>query len=72
MAKTMQVPWGLLRPGATVVGDEESESEHKVVTVERRGSTVSVLYRDGTRETHSESAYARVQLNEPVRSSRRG
>jgi len=72
MAKTMQVPWGLLRPGATVVGDQEPESEHKVVTVDRRGSTVSVLYWDGKRETHTDTAYARVLLNDAARPVRGG
>lgn len=70
MARTMQVPWGLLRPGATVVGDQEPEFEHKVVTVDRRGSTVSVLYWDGKREIHSDGAYARVLLNDPARPAR--
>jgi hypothetical protein len=72
MAKTMRVPWGVLRPGATVVGDREPGSGHKVVTVERRGSKVSVLYWDGTREIHSESAYARVLLNKPSHTPRGG
>jgi hypothetical protein len=71
MANTMQVPWRLLRPGATVLGDQEPESQHKVVTVDRRGSTVSVLYWDGKRETHSDSAYARVLLNDPAHPVRR-
>ena len=66
MSNTMQVRWGLLRPGATVV-DEHDGHEHKVVTVEHRGTTVSVLFWDGTRELHSEDAYTRVVLNDPTR-----
>jgi hypothetical protein len=62
MAKTVQVPWGLLRPGSTVVGDRERD-EHKVVSVDHEGSTVSVLFWDGTREVHSEAAYVRVRLS---------
>jgi hypothetical protein len=62
MSNTMQVRWGLLRPGATVVGERDGH-QHKVVTVEHRGTTVSVLFWDGTRELHSEDAYARVVVN---------
>jgi hypothetical protein len=62
MPMTKQVRWGLLRPGATVVGEHENDG-HKVVTVEHRGTTVSVLFWDGTRERHGEDAYARVLLN---------
>jgi hypothetical protein len=70
MSKTMQVPWRVMRPGATVVGHDEG-NQHKVVTVDHQGTTVSVLYWDGTREVHSEDAYTRVLLNEPMRASRR-
>ncbi len=62
MAKTVQVPWGLLRPGSTVVGDRERDGEHRVVSVDHEDSTVSVLFWDGTREVHSEDAYVRVRL----------
>ncbi len=50
MAKTLQVPWEVLRPGATVVddNDHEHEREHKVVAVEHHGTTVSVLFWDGS------------------------
>ena len=65
MPMTKQVRWGLLRPGATVVGEHENGG-HKVVTVEHRGTTVSVLFWDGTRELHSEAAYTRVLLNDPT------
>jgi hypothetical protein len=64
MSKTVQVRWGLLRPGATVISENETDHEHKVVTVEHHGSTVSVLFWDGIREHHSENAYARVRLSE--------
>jgi hypothetical protein len=64
MAKTLQVPWEVLRPGATVVDDHERELEHKVVAVEHDGTTVSVLYWDGTRELHSGRSYARVRLSD--------
>ena len=64
MPMTKQVRWGLLRPGATVVGEHENGG-HKVVTVEHRGTTVSVLFWDGARELHSEDAYARVLLSDP-------
>jgi hypothetical protein len=64
MAKTVQVPWGLLRPGSTVVGDRERHDEHKIVSVDHQGSTVSVLFWDGTRELHSEDAYTLVRLTE--------
>jgi hypothetical protein len=66
MAKTLQVPWEVLRPGATVVDDHdhEHEREHKVVAVEHHGSTVSVLYWDGIRELHSSRSYARVRLSD--------
>jgi hypothetical protein len=64
MAKTVQVPWGLLRPGSTVVGDRERDDEHKVVSVDHEGSTVSVLFWDGTREVHSEHASTLVRLTE--------
>jgi hypothetical protein len=67
MSKTVQVRWGLLRPGTTVVSENETEHEHKVVAVEHRGSTVSVLFWDGVREHHSENAYARVRLSESAR-----
>lgn len=59
MAQTAKVRWGLLRPGATVVGD----LDRKVVSVDHRGSTVSVLFWDGTRELHPEDAVARVRLS---------
>lgn len=62
MAKTMQVPWGLLRPGSTVVGDRERGGEHTVVSVDHEGSTVSVLFWDGTREVHSEDVSVFVRL----------
>lgn len=62
MSNTMQVRWGVLRPGTTVVGDHDG-NQHKVVTVEHRGTTVSVLFWDGTRELHSEDAYAQVVVN---------
>jgi hypothetical protein len=68
MPVTMQVRWGLLRPGATVVGEHEDDPQ-KVVAVEHRGTMVSVLFWDGTRELHSEDAYTRVLLNEPTRPS---
>lgn len=64
MSKTVQVRWGLLRPGATVISDDQTDHEHKVVTVEHLGPTVSVLFWDGIREHHSEDAYARVRLSE--------
>ena len=63
-SKIVRVCWGLLRPGATVVGENENNHEHKVVTVEHQGSTVSVLFWDGVREHHSEDAYARVRLRD--------
>ncbi len=69
MPNTMQVRWGLLRPGATVVGDHAGD-QHKVVMVDHRGTTVSVLFWDGKRELHSEDAYARVLVDEPARTSR--
>lgn len=65
MPMTRQVRWGLLRPGTTVVGEHENDA-HKVVTVEHRGTTVSVLFWDGTRELHSQDAYTRVLLNDPT------
>jgi hypothetical protein len=64
MSKTVQVRWGLLRPGATVISENETDHEHKVVTVEHQGSTVSVLFWDGVRERHGEDAYARVRVSE--------
>jgi hypothetical protein len=64
MAKTLQVPWEVLRPGATVVDDHEHEREHKVVAVEHHGTTVSVLFWDGSRELHSSRSYARVRLSD--------
>jgi hypothetical protein len=67
MSKTVQVRWGLLRAGATVISENRADREHKVVTVEHHGSTVSVLFWDGTREHHSENAYARVRLSESKR-----
>jgi hypothetical protein len=45
-----------------VVNDHGHEHEHKVVSVEHRGTTVSVLFQEGTRELHNEDAYARVRL----------
>ena len=63
-SKIVRVRWGLLRPGATVVSENETNHEHKVVTVEHQGSTVNVLFWDGSREHHSEGAYARVRLRE--------
>jgi hypothetical protein len=63
-SKIVRVRWGLLRPGATVVSENEANHEHKVVTVEHQGSTVSVLFRDGSREHHREDAYARVRLRD--------
>jgi hypothetical protein len=63
-SKIVRVRWGLLRPGATVVSENEANHEHKVVTVEHQGSTVSVLFWDGSREHHSEDAYARVRLRD--------
>jgi hypothetical protein len=41
------------------------------VTVEHRGSTVSVLFWDGSREHHSEDDYARVRLSESTRQRER-
>jgi hypothetical protein len=65
MVKTLQVPWEVLRPGATVVDDHhEHEREHKVVAVEHHGTTVSVLFWDGSRELHSRRSYARVRLSD--------
>jgi hypothetical protein len=49
-----------------VVREQENDA-HKVVMVEHRGTTVSVLFWDGTRELHSEDAYTRVLLNEQIR-----
>lgn len=69
MSNTMQVRWGVLRPGATVIGEHDG-NEHKVVSVEHRGTTVNVLFWDGTRELHSEDAYTRVLLSEPGRPRR--
>jgi hypothetical protein len=69
MVDTMQVRWGLLGPGVRVVGEHDGET-HKVVTVEHRDTTVSVLFWDGTRELHSEDAYTCVALNEGTRRSR--
>ncbi|HEY4397070.1 MAG TPA: hypothetical protein VGO28_05315 [Acidimicrobiia bacterium] len=68
---TMRVRWGLLRPGATVISDGETGREHKVVTVEHHGSTVSVLFWDGSREHHSEDGYAQVRLAESTRQPER-
>ncbi len=62
MAKNAHVRWGLLRPGATVAGDPP-QPDRKVVSVEHRGTTVSVLFWDGTREQHSEDAVASVCLS---------
>lgn len=67
MSKTVQVRWGLLRPGATVISEDGADHAHKVVAVEHQGSTVSVLFWDGIREHHSENAYARVRLSESAR-----
>jgi hypothetical protein len=67
MSKIVRVPWGLLRPGATVISENETDHEHKVVSVDHLGSTVSVLFWDGSREHHSEDAYARVRLSESTR-----
>ena len=66
MAKTLQVPWEVLRPGATVVDDNDHGHvrEHKVVAVEHHGTTVSVLFWDGSRELHSRRSYARVRLSD--------
>jgi hypothetical protein len=75
MSKIVRVRWGLLRPGATVIGDNETDHEHKIVAVDHQGSTVSVLFWDGVREHHSEDAYARVRLSEltrPRERARRG
>jgi hypothetical protein len=66
-SKIVRVRWGLLRPGATVISENETDHEHKVVTVEHHGSMVSVLFWDGFREHHSEDAYARVHLSESTR-----
>ena len=71
MSKTVRVRWGLLRPGATVISEGETHHEHKVVTVEHQGSTVSVLFWDGSREHHSEDGYARVRLSESTRQWKR-
>ena len=62
--KVVQVRWGLLRPGATVMSENETDHEHTVVTVDHQGSTVNVLFWDGVREHHGEDAYARVRLSE--------
>jgi hypothetical protein len=66
MAKTLQVPWGVLRPGATVVDDNDHghEKKHKVVAVDHHGTTVSVLFWDGSRELHNRRFYARVRLSD--------
>ncbi len=66
-SKIVRVRWGLLRPGATVISENETDHEHKVVTVEHQGSTVNVLFWDGVREHHSEDTYARVRLSESTR-----
>jgi hypothetical protein len=63
-SKVVRVRWALLRPGATVVSENETDHEHTVVTIERQGSTVSVLFWDGVREHHSEDAYAQVRLRD--------
>ena len=39
MSNTVQVRWGLLRPGATVISENGADPAHKVVTVEHHGST---------------------------------
>ena len=66
-SKIVQVRWGLLRPGATVISENATDHEHKVVTVEHQGSMVNVLFWDGVREHHSEDTYARVRLSETTR-----
>jgi hypothetical protein len=66
-SKIVRVRWGPLRPGATVISENETEHEHKVVTVGHQGSTVSVLFWDGVREHHSEDDFARVRLSESTR-----
>ena len=65
-SKIVRVRWGLLRPGATVVSENKTNHEHKVVTVEHQGSTVSVLFWDGSREHHREDAHARVRLRDDM------
>jgi hypothetical protein len=71
MSNIVQVHWGLLRPGATVISEGEADREHRVVTVEHQGSTVSVLFWDGVRENHREDAYARVRLSETTQPRKR-
>jgi hypothetical protein len=66
-SKIVRVRWGLLRPGATVISENGTDHEHKVVSVDHQGSTVSVLFWDGSREHHSEDAHARVRLFESAR-----
>ena len=66
MSRTAQVRWGLLRPGTTVVGDMDT-TDRKVVAVDHRGTTVSVLFWDGTRELHGEDAFTRVRLTHASR-----
>jgi prepilin-type processing-associated H-X9-DG protein len=65
-SKIVRVRWGLLRPGATVVSENETDHEHKVVTVEHQGSTVNVLFWDGVREHHREDAYPQVRLRDDM------
>jgi len=66
-SKIVQVRWGLLRPGATVISENATDHEHKVVTVDHQGPTVNVLFWNGVREHHREDAYARVRLSESTR-----
>jgi len=47
-----------------VVDDREHDQEHKVVAVDRRGTTVSVLFWDGMRELHHQDACAHVRCND--------
>jgi hypothetical protein len=67
MSKIVRARWGVLRPGATVISENATDHEHKVVAVEHQGSTVSVLFWDGAREQHSEDDCARVRLSELTR-----
>jgi len=69
MARTARARWGLLRPGATV-SSGPSGPDRRVVSVDHRGTTVSVLFWDGTRELHREDAVARVRIGNSSSSSR--
>jgi hypothetical protein len=64
MSRILHVPWGRLRPGVTVLG--EDGREHKVVTLECSDAMVVVLFWEGTRELHDEDAWARVRVHDPT------